>query len=95
MPSSVIHDQTPDQLSIGIRLVLHLHDLDHVQINRLRRLFTALNSEDGIDDISSETLCQLGVQLGSEGSEGDGNEGGSVKSRSVLVAVKELIISDA
>ena len=61
MPSSVIHDQTPDQLSIGIRLVLHLHDLDHVQINRLWRLFTTLNSEDGIDDISSETLCQLGV----------------------------------
>jgi hypothetical protein len=61
MPSSVIHDQTPDQLGIGIRLVLHLHDLDHVQINWLRRFFTALNSEDGINDISSEVLCQLGV----------------------------------
>lgn len=61
MPSSVIHDQTPNQLSIGIRLVLHLHDLDHVQINRLGRFFTALNGENGIDDISSETLCQLGV----------------------------------
>jgi hypothetical protein len=61
MPSSVIHDQTPDQLSIGIRLVLHLHDLNHVQINRLRGFFTALNGEDGIDDISSEALCQLGV----------------------------------
>jgi len=61
MSSSVIHDQTPNQLSIGIRLVLHLHDLNHVEINRLRRLFTALNGEDGIDNISSEILCQLGV----------------------------------
>ena len=61
MPSSVVHDQTPNQLSIGIRLVLHLHDLDHVQINRLRGFLAALNGEDGIDDISSETLCQFRV----------------------------------
>jgi hypothetical protein len=46
-----------------------------VQIDRLGRLFTALNSKDGIDDISSEVLSELGVKLGSERSEGDGNEG--------------------
>jgi len=49
----MIHDQTPNQLSIGIRLVLHFHDLDHVQVDRLGRIFTALDSKDGIDNISS------------------------------------------
>jgi hypothetical protein len=53
MPSSVIHDQTPDQLSIGIRLVLHFHDLNHVQVDRLGRIFTALDRKDSIDDIGS------------------------------------------
>lgn len=71
----MIHDQTPNQLSIGIRLVLHLHDLNHVQIDRLGRFFTALNSQNSIDDIGSKVLCKLGVEFGGEGGESNGDEG--------------------
>ena len=55
VPCSVVHDQTPNKLRVGIRLVLHLHDFNHVQINWVDPTvgsgFSRLNSKDGVDNI--------------------------------------------
>jgi hypothetical protein len=64
-----------------------------VQINRLRWLFTALDSEDGIDNIGCKLLSKLCVKLGSERCVRDGDEVGSVECGGLLVAVEELVVS--
>ena len=32
VPAAVVHDDAPHQLRVGLGAVLHLHDLDHVQV---------------------------------------------------------------
>lgn len=73
MPRSVIEHQTPDQRAIRIRLVHHLHNLDHVQVDGfpesvdalgVRRRGRSLDSEDGIDDRSGQGGSQGRVKLG-------------------------------
>jgi hypothetical protein len=62
--------------------VLHLHHLNHVQIDRLavgvhaRRVGGGRGGLDGqhrVDDVRSELLREGRVELGGEGGEGDGD----------------------
>jgi hypothetical protein len=67
--------------------VLHLHDLDHVQIRFGRGL---VDGEDGIDDVGCEALSKAGAQLGGERCPGDGKEQLAVDFTGELELVEEL-----
>jgi hypothetical protein len=80
----MVHDQPPDQLSLRVHLVLHLHDFDHVQVDRLGERVDAGgiggrrgrgDGKDGVDDGGREVGGELGMELGGEGGVGDGDEG--------------------
>jgi hypothetical protein len=88
----VIKYQTPDKGRIRIRLVLHLHNLHHVQVDRLGLsvLVVSADGEYGVGDICRELSGQLSVKLGSEGCVGDGDEGCSVEFRGDFEGFQEL-----
>jgi len=99
MPSSVVHHQSSNELSLGIHLVLHLHNLNHVEIDGLGEGIDSgsslcwrrrLNGEDGVDDGGSELGSEFGVKFGSERGVGDGDEGSSIHGLGDFEGVEEL-----
>jgi hypothetical protein len=107
VPGTVIEDETTDETGVGVVLVLHLHDLDHVQVDRLKLGLRCrdrggaigdgaeADGEDGIDNGCGKRASEAGVDLGREGSIGDGDEGGMIGRRLVhLEGVEELRVSD-
>ena len=84
MPRPVIEHQTPNQRAVRIRLVHHLHDLYHVQVDGftesvdplgVSRWGRSLDSKDGVDDRGCERGCEGGMEFGREGSVSDGDQG--------------------
>lgn len=63
VPGAVIEDETTNELSVHLGLVLHLHDLHHVQVNSLALFF---DSQYGINTGLSEEISKLLVHLGSQ-----------------------------
>jgi hypothetical protein len=82
MPRAVIEDEAPDEPRVGIGLVLHLHDLDHVEVNGLpfatRVGRTLSDGENGVDDVGGERGGKTGVEFGGEGGMGYRDERGMV-----------------
>lgn len=67
--------------------MLHLHDLDHVEV----RLGGGLvDSENGIDDIGREALGQAGAEFCGKGGSGDGEEELAVDFAGELELIEEL-----
>jgi hypothetical protein len=95
MSGPVVHDQTPDELSVGVRLVLHLHDLDHVQVNgvfpSVGTGLSGLDGKNGINDVCAELLSEGGVEFGGKGSVSDGDEVCAVEGGCLSERVEELI----
>lgn len=56
---------------IASLLLLHMHNLNHVQINRNVRLRDAL---DGVDDGFGHCVGEVGLEFGAEGGVGNGRE---------------------
>lgn len=84
VPRPVIEHQTPNQRAVRIRLVHHLHDLYHVQVDGftesvdplgISRGGRSLDGEDSIDDRGCERGCEGGMEFGRERSVSDGDQG--------------------
>jgi len=67
--------------------VLHLHDLNHVQVGLRRSL---VNGENGINDIRCEGLGEAATQLGRKRGAGDGEEKFAVDITGEFELVEEL-----
>ena len=70
LATTVIEDETADEARLSGHLVLHVHDLDHMEIN-------TVVSHDGLDGINADFGKRVGdggVDLGVEGSAGDLHE---------------------
>ena len=83
----MIHHQSLDQGRIGVHFMLHLHHLDHVQVDRISvsiGIFGRADGEDGIGDIRGEFGGEGSVKFGGKGSVSDVDEGRAVKRRSLL-----------
>jgi hypothetical protein len=65
--TTVIENETTDKFGLGGHLVLHVHDLDHVQV---KRLVGSLDGLDGIDDNFGQGVSEIGVNFGVEGGGG-------------------------
>lgn len=63
--ATVIEHQALNQLGLGRHLVLHMHQLNHMQVDRL--VFPG-NALDGIDNHLTEGVGQLRSNLSVEGS---------------------------
>lgn len=87
MPRAVVEGKALDELCVGGSAVLHLHDLNHVQIGLLGGL---VDSEDGIDDRGGQRLGKAGTQLCGERGSGDGEEELTVDFAGKLELVEEL-----
>ena len=61
----MIEDETSDELGLVGHLVLHVHELNHVQVNGLAFLG---NTVDGVDNNLAKGVCKLGSDLGVQGS---------------------------
>lgn len=76
---TMVEHKTANESGVGVRLVLHLHNLDHMQINGLEARSTALrglaDGKNGIDEVCCKRAGQLGLEFGRKGGAGDGNEG--------------------
>lgn len=68
MSGAVIEHQSPDQLRVGLRSVLHFHDLDHVEVNRFPLTADGKNS---VDNGLGEGVGNLTAHLGTERGAGD------------------------
>lgn len=88
VPGAMVHDEAADERRLGVHLVLHLHDLDHVQVDRvLERIDTngiggrcrRLNGKDGVDDKAGNLSRELRVDLGRKRGVSDRNKRRSVK----------------
>lgn len=96
MPRTVVHDETANELRVGVGLVLHLHDLDHVQIDRVdaaRLLGRGLDGEHGVDNVRGELGRELGVELGAERRVRNVDERCAVEGWGLLEFVEELGVS--
>jgi hypothetical protein len=71
----MVHHQPADQPRVGIALVLHLHHLDHVQVDGLAFL---ADGKDGVDDGFGQSVCEFLADFGAERGAGDGEEGFAV-----------------
>jgi len=69
--TTVIENETLDELGLSAHLVLHVHDFDHMEINGL---VGTLNSLDSIDQDFGEWVSEVGMNLGVEGRGGNFNE---------------------
>jgi hypothetical protein len=71
MPRAVIEDKTADKPCVRVRLVLHLHYLDHVQVDRFpfatRVCRTLSDGENSVDDVSGERDGETSMQFSGEG----------------------------
>jgi len=100
VPGAVIHDETADERGLGVHLVLHLHNLDHVQVDWVLERVDAdgvggrcwrLDGQDGVDDKAGDLGRQLRVDLGRERGVGHRDERRPVERRLLdLERVKEL-----
>ena len=63
LSATVIEDKTTDELGLSGHLVLHVHNLDHMEIKSV----FAHDAFDGIDDDFGERVSNAGVDLGVEG----------------------------
>jgi hypothetical protein len=95
----VVHDETTDKLGVGVGAVLHLHDLDHVEVNGLAAGSRASSAsgrgrgtdgKNSIGSVGSKLLGKLGVELGGERGEGNLDEVGAVEGGELLERVEEL-----
>mmetsp|Transcript_19452 Transcript_19452/g.51898 ORF Transcript_19452/g.51898 Transcript_19452/m.51898 type:complete len:235 (-) Transcript_19452:499-1203(-) len=68
MSRTVIHDQSPDKGRLVAELVLHVHDLDHVQVHRHVRL---LDNLDCINHCLRHLVRHLRAELRPEGRSGN------------------------
>ena len=68
MSCTVVEGETTDKLSVGGGPVLHLHNLNHVEVGLGRGL---VDGEHGIHDIRGKLSGEARVELGSEGGPGD------------------------
>jgi hypothetical protein len=99
MPGAVVEDEAANEGCLRVHLVLHLHDLNHVEVDWLREGIDAsralgrrrgLNEEHGVNDRGRELGRELGVEFGRERCVGDRDEGRTVKGRGLLEGVQEL-----
>lgn len=84
--TTVIKDETLDELGLVGQLVLHVHKFDHVQVDGSVGLGDAV---DGIDDNFAEGVGELGLDFGAKGSAGNLNEHVTVDLNLMLEGVKE------
>ena len=68
MSATMIKNKTSDELALSVHLVLHVHHLDHVQVDLL---LGSLDALDGIDNYFTEWVGDRWVNLGVQGSLGD------------------------
>ncbi|EPE05131.1 hypothetical protein F503_03736 [Ophiostoma piceae UAMH 11346] len=68
---AVVEGQAADELGLGGDAVLHLHDLDHVQVGLGGGL---VDGEDSVDDVGRELVGEGGVELGGQGGAGHGQQ---------------------
>ena len=57
---AVVHDESLDQLGVSGQLVHHMHDFDHVQVNRL---ICDSDDVDCLDHDVHELVCQIRLQF--------------------------------
>jgi len=84
--ATVIEDETLHELGLVRHLVLHVHQLDHVQIDGLAGFGNAVDS---VDDDFAEGVGELGQDFGVEGSAGDLDQHVAVNLDLVLEVVEE------
>lgn len=84
--ATVIEDETLNELGLVGHLVLHVHKLDHVQVDGLVGLGNAV---DGIDDNFAEGVGELGQDFGVQGGTGNLDKHIAVDLDLVLEGVKE------
>jgi hypothetical protein len=87
MSRAVVEREAADELGIRGAAVLHLHNLDHVQVGLLALL---VDGQDGVDNSGCQALGEAGVQLGGEGGPGDREEELAVDVTGKLELVEEL-----
>jgi hypothetical protein len=68
--TSMVEDETLNELGLSRHLVLHVHELDHVEVETV----VTSDSVDGIDDDFSEGVSKSRVNLGLEGGVADFHE---------------------
>jgi len=68
--TTVVEDESLDESGLSGHLVLHVHELNHVEVEAV----VTLNALDGIHDDFSQWHCELGVDLGLEGGVADFDE---------------------
>jgi len=71
LSATVIEDEATDEARLRRHLMLHVHDLDHVEVDSL----VAGDALDGIDDDLTERVGDGGVDLGVERALGHSEEG--------------------
>ena len=83
--ATVIENETLDELGLGRHLVLHVHQLNHVQVDWLVLLGNAVDS---INDDLAHGVGELRLDLGAEGSAGNLEEHVTVDFDFVLEGVE-------
>ena len=61
MTTTVIENETTDELALSGHFVLHVHNFNHVQI---KRSIVSMDGLHGIDNDFSERVGKVGVDLG-------------------------------
>jgi hypothetical protein len=83
----MVKGKTLDQLRVSSHAVLHLHNLNHVQVGFSGGL---VDGKDGIDNVRGELGCQCRVELRGKRCTRDVEEEFSVDVLGKLERVKEL-----
>ena len=87
VPRAVVEREAADELGIGSRPMLHLHDLDHVKVGLRGGL---VDGQNGVDDVRSELRCESAVELGGKSGSRDVEEELSVNVLSDGEILEEL-----